>query len=808
MTFTLAFRAAILFSAMLGLALASVGPSAAADPKAKEKGKPNRLAKESSPYLLQHAYNPVDWFPWGAEAFAKAKKEKKLVFLSIGYSSCHWCHVMERESFSNPEVAKILNEHFICIKVDREERPDIDDIYMTALNVAGDSGGWPLSMFLTAEGKPIFGGTYFPPDDRKSGDDTIPGLKSILKKVIELHEKERDGLYKQADHIAEMTSDALERNTRFMVLGAPTREMVKDVAGAFSIDPEHGGLGSKDQKFEHAKFPRAAAWTFLLQQSRKENEALTKGLQLSLRKMAEGGIYDQIGGGFHRYSTERTWTVPHFEKMLYDNSQLVELYSEAYRTEPDALYRRVVAETLEFIEREMTSPEGVFYSALDADSNEKEGEFYVWTTEELKTILGTAADFEFLQAVYGINAPNFEEKFHILRLPKPIAAIAKDLKISEAELLKRLEPLKAKLLEVRAKRERPFLDTKVITAWNGQMIGAYAKAGEVFKKKEYIDAAAKAADFLLKKMRTEDGRLLRLYAAAPGEKPSAKGNAYLDDYAYLIHGLLNLHDATGDKRWLDEAKSLSATLAKWHGDAERGGFFFTAHDHEKLFARAKDAYDGAQPSGNGIQANNLLRLAKKTGDVAYRDTAFRTVKVFLGVFRTNPASVPGLARALDDLLDIAEKDPTAIVPKKPPTPAPAKAPRESADVVKAELKADAAAGGAQTFTLMLAIAEPWHIYASPVGNDMLKTSETKVEVLVGGKPVEAAIQFPKGTIAKDKLAGEYRIYEGTVKLTGKLTRGPDDGELEVRLRLIACKDGTCLLPSVIKLAAKTSPRQP
>jgi hypothetical protein len=334
------------------------------------------------------------------------------------------------------------------------------------------------------------------------------------------------------------------------------------------------------------------------------------------------------------------------------------------------------------------------------------------------------------------------------------------------------------------------------------MIGAYAKAGEVFKNKEYIDAAAKAAGFLLKTMQTKDGRLLRLYAAAPGEKHSAKGNAYLDDYAYLIHGLLNLHDATGDNRWLDEAKALSATIAKWHGDAERGGFFFTAHDHEKLFARAKDAYDGAQPSGNGIQANNLLRLAKKSGEVEYRDSAFRTIKIFLGVFRTNPASVPGLARALDDLLDIAEKDPTAIAPKKPVTPAPVKAPRESADVVKAELKSVAAAGGAQTFTLTLTIADPWHIYASPVGNDMLKTSETKVEVLVDGKPVEAAIEFPKGTVAKDKLAGDYRIYEGAVKLTGKLPRGPNDGELEIRVRVIACKEGICLLPSVIKLAAK------
>ena len=796
-------RAGSLSLAAATLLVFATAPSPAADPKVKvkEAGKANRLAKECSPYLLQHAHNPVDWHPWGQEAFDRAKKEKKLVFLSIGYSSCHWCHVMERESFSNADVAKILNDHFVCIKVDREERPDVDDVYMTALNVTGESGGWPLTMFLTPDGKPVFGGTYFPPDDKKVGDDTIPGIKSILKKVVEIDGKDHDGVLKQADRVAEMTTDALERNTRFAAVGALSRDLVTDAAAAFTVDPEHGGIGSKEKDFRHAKFPRPAAMAFLHRQGRKKgNDAMAKSVRLTLRKMAEGGIYDHLGGGFHRYSTERTWTVPHFEKMLYDNAQLVELYADAFRTDPDPLYRRVVAESLGFVSREMTSPDGAFYSALDADSNGVEGEFYVWTADEIRRVLGAEADAAFLRTVYGATAPNFEGKFHILHLPKPTAAVAAEMKITEAELLARLEPLKVKLLAARAKRERPFLDTKVITGWNGQMIGAYARAGEVFEDKAYTTAAATAADFLLKTMRTKDGRLLRMYAAVPGGKPAAKGHAFLEDYAYLVHGLLNLHDATGDRRWLDEARALTAAATKWHGDATRGGFYFTAHDHEKLFARAKDGYDSAQPSGNGVQAHNLIRLAQKTGDVSCRDAALRTVKLFSGPLRTSPSSVPGIAGALDELLDITAKDPTALEPNPAPTLEPAKKPRASADVVTATLKTEpAAADGTRAFAVTLTVAAPWHVYANPVGNEALKPSETRVEVFVGGKAVEAKVSFPKGAVAKDTTAGEYHIYTGAVTLTGTAPAGAADGPLEVRVAVTACNESTCLLPSVVKL---------
>ena len=747
-----------------------------------EPKKPNRLATESSPYLLQHRFNPVDWHPWGQEAFDRAKKENKLVFLSIGYSSCHWCHVMERESFENAAVAKLLNDHFVCVKVDREERPDVDDVYMTALNVTGRTGGWPLTMFLTPDGKPIFGGTYFPPDDKVTNDGTAPGLKTTLKRVVELDRDDRAGLVAQADRMAAQTAAALARSDPPAPLD---RSLVTTAVDAFTFDPVHGGLGDERIHFARPKFPRAAALSFLQQQSRKPgNERLAGLMALSLRKMVEGGIYDHVGGGFHRYSTERTWTVPHFEKMLSDNAQLMGLYADAYRAVPDPLYRRVVAETAAFVRREMTDAAGAFYSALDADSDGTEGRLYVWTPDELRAAAGP--EIELVRTVYGAAVPNFEEQYHVLRLPKPTAELAAELKTTEAELLARLDKVKAKLLAERAKRPRPFLDTKVIAAWNGQMIAGLARAGEVFREPSYTAAAAKAADFVLTKMRDKDGRLFRLYAAAPGKRPAAHGAAFLDDYAYLLDGLLSLHDATGERRWLDESKAVADVMVRWHGDALRGGCFYTAHDHEKLFARAKDAYDGAQPSGNGVAARALLRLGRKTGDPAYQDQCVRTLTAFAGRMRTSPASVPTLCRCLDELLD------TGAVPGglevKRATPA---TPRESADVVAGTLAVDGRA-----FTVTLTVADPWYVYANPVGTDSLKAAETTVEVRVGGTKVEAAVEYPAGAAKQDATAGGYRVYAGRVAIRGTL---PADGPAEVRVRVAACRDGLCLLPSVIVL---------
>ncbi|OAI51523.1 hypothetical protein AYO44_17090 [Planctomycetaceae bacterium SCGC AG-212-F19] len=647
----LLFRGVCGISGLLVATVFGVAATPAADEPKDPKGKPtNRLAKESSPYLLQHAHNPVDWFPWGEEAFAKAKKEGKLVFLSIGYSSCHWCHVMEKESFANAEVAKLMNQWFVCIKVDREERPDVDHIYMTALHVRGKRGGWPLSMFLTAEGKPIWGGTYWPPDDKEIEGEKVLGFKSIVKLVHDHWIDKPKEILADADSLAEATSRSLAGALRGIALVELDRALVTaavdELKGEF--DKVHGGFGLAAAQFRGTKFPTPPYLRLLQGEAARTKSAELAGMvNLTLDKMALGGIYDHLGGGFHRYSTERTWTVPHFEKMLYDNAQLVELYAEAYRTTKNPLYRRVIAETLEFIKREMTDKDGGFYAALDADSEGEEGKFYVWTSKEIDTVLGDKlAAIRFKESYAAQGDPNFEGQYYILRLDKPLA---------DAEQEKKLAPWRQKLFEARAKRPRPFLDTKVLTSWNGQMIAGYALAGQVLENKEYIAAAARAANFVLQKLRTKDGRLLRTYSARPGAQGEARLNAYIDDYAYLVHGLLALHEATKDKKWLDEAQALTDKMIELFGDKERGGFFHTSHDHEKLFARAKDQYDGAQPSGNSVAARNLAQLWVKTGDDKYRALAEKSFKTFAGGMKTSPTSLTGMVEALALYLDQPQK---------------------------------------------------------------------------------------------------------------------------------------------------------
>ena len=612
---------------------------------AQEKKKTNRLAKESSPYLLQHAHNPVDWHPWDEEAFAKARKEGKLVFLSIGYSSCHWCHVMEKESFAHEDVAKILNQHFVCVKVDREERPDVDQIYMTALHALGQRGGWPLSMFLTADARPIFGGTYWPREDRTIEGEKVRGFKSILNVVREIREKDPAGLDKQATEVARMTRLALTG----AAIGTPLVELNRELVAAAvdglkeEFDPKHGGFGSPARGFRGTKFP-TPPYLSLIQREAERTKAgdLDRILTVTLDNMARGGIYDQLGGGFHRYSTERTWTVPHFEKMLYDNAQLVEVYARQHRRDKNPLYARVVRETLAFVGRELTSPDGAFYAALDADSEGEEGVFYVWTGRNLDLALKDKGAAEVVKKVYGVaGKPNFEEKAFVLtRAAEPAAG-------EEAALA----AASRKLFEARAKRPRPFLDTKVLTAWNGQMIAGYAVAGRELNEPAYVRAAARAADFVLAKLRAKDGRLLRTYGARPGDAAEARLNAYLDDYAYLVHGLLALHDATDEKRWLDEAKALTDTMVKLFGDESAGGFYYTSSDHEKLFARAKDQHDGAQPSGNSTAARNLVRLGRKTGEERYLALAERTIRGLSAALKTSPTSLTGLAEALALYLD-------------------------------------------------------------------------------------------------------------------------------------------------------------
>jgi uncharacterized protein YyaL (SSP411 family) len=618
-------------------------------PAADKPQHTNRLAKESSPYLLQHAHNPVDWYPWGDEAFARAKKEGKLVFLSIGYSSCHWCHVMERESFENEAVAKLLNENFVCIKVDREERPDIDAIYIKALEVMDRSTGWPASLFLTADGKPIFGGTYWPPDDKEVDGQKVSGFKTILKAVSDAWKDKRKDLEEHADKVAAATKEALAGSARGLGQVELKRDLVTGAVDALKeeFDPVHGGFGNRQRRFRGPKFPVPPDLGLLhYEAERTKADDLLKMRALTLDKMALGGIYDHLGGGFHRYSTERTWTVPHFEKMLYDNAQLAEVYARAWQATKNPLYKKVVRETLTFVGRELTSPDGAFYSALDADSAGAEGSFYVWTDDDIDAVLTNAADASVVKKVYGADGePNFEGKYHILVLAK----------VPDEETEKRLAPLRQKLLDARAKRPKPFLDTKALTAWNGQMIAGYAVAGQLLDEPKYTAAAAEAAEFVLTKLRTKEGRLLRTYGTRPGAAAEARLNAYLDDYAYLIHGLLCLHDATKDKKWLDEAKALAEVMEKYYADDKGGGYFYTSSDHEKLFARGKDQYDGAQPSGNSVAARDLIRLWQKTGEEKYRAQAEKSLKAFAPALKDNPGALTTMAEALALYLDAEKK---------------------------------------------------------------------------------------------------------------------------------------------------------
>jgi uncharacterized protein YyaL (SSP411 family) len=656
----LTFSGLVALTLCLGLSL-TADPGLAGGPKPKQ-GKPkftNRLEKETSPYLLMHAHNPVDWYPWGPEAFAKAKKENKLIFLSIGYSSCYWCHVMERESFANEEVAKLLNKGFVCIKVDREERPDIDQIYMTALQTRGQGGGWPLSMFLSADGRPIGGGTYWPREDKEVDGEKLRGFKTIVTMVHDIWKKDPKGVLKQAEAVAEDTIKALESQAPGRALVALDRKLSEGAVEELKerFDSVHGGFGRLAQGFRGPKFPMPPFLEYALQVgARTKSDELVKMVTLTLDKMAQGGIYDQLGGGFHRYSTERTWTAPHFEKMLYDNAQLAEVYARAYRLTKKPLYRRVLDETLGYVLREMTSPEGGFYSSQDAETHHEEGRFYVWTDQEIDDALPENVENDTFRKVYGAEKgkPNFEGKYHILTQRVPLAKVAESLKMPEAKLAEWLAPVRQKLFEARSRRDRPLRNEVMLTAWSGQMIGGFAEAGRVLKEKKYTGAAARAAAFVLKHQRTEDGRLLRTYGAQPGKAPKAAGAAYLEDYAFLVHGLLNLHDATGDKKWLGEARTLTDAMVEHFGDAKRGGYYFTAHDHEKLFARTKDQYDGAQPSGNSVAVRNLVRLWSATGEERYRAQAEKDFRAFAGSLKAYPQTLTAMLQALDMYLDVRE----------------------------------------------------------------------------------------------------------------------------------------------------------
>ena len=604
----------------------------------------NRLADETSPYLLQHAYNPVQWYPWGEEALTKAKNESKPIFLSIGYSSCHWCHVMERESFMDDEIAKFMNENFVCIKVDREERPDVDSIYMIAVQIINRSGGWPLSAFLTSDANPFFGGTYFPARDNDR-PGTV-GFLTVMKKVSETWKKENDKVIQTGDQIAAILKDHFAGSPAALPIKLDTGlldRMQSQLANDF--DNEWGGFGFSPTNAQIPKFPTASNLFFLMSRAKTGNEQASDMLRKTLDRMAMGGMWDHIGGGFHRYSTDRYWHIPHFEKMLYDNGQLASVYAAAAEHYKNDDYARVVDRLAKYIAREMTDKSGGFYAALDADSEGEEGAFYRWTEPQLVAVLGQK-DAGRLQKIFTKGGePNFEDKFLVPLRTANWKAIAEQEKMSVAELIAEFQPIFDKLLANRDQRERPLTDTKILTGWNGLMIQGLADAGRILKRDEYTNMAASAAEFLLANSRDETGRLKRTYT-----KGKARLNAYLDDYAFLTAGLLALHRATGEEKWLKFSLELVQTQEKLFGDETNGGYFFTSSDHEKLIVRGKLLTDNARPTGSAVAAENLIYLAKATGDNKYRQSAIRTIQSSAEILAKQPISATRMGHAIEMLL--------------------------------------------------------------------------------------------------------------------------------------------------------------
>lgn len=622
----------------------------AQDTTASQHQHTNALANESSPYLLLHAHNPVDWYPWNEQTLEKAKSEEKPIFLSVGYSSCHWCHVMERESFLDDEIAAFLNENFICIKVDREERPDVDEIYMESLNVfnqmmrTGRGGGWPLSMFLTPDGRPFFGGTYFPARD---GDRLgTPGFLGLIKKLDTAWETSRPSIEQTAKVLTDVTQSQLSGGDKDPAVAIQSR-WVTDALKSLeeSYDDKFGGFGFSESRPNRPKFPEASNLMFLIHLAKSGNASAKAMLDSTCQRMLMGGIYDHLGGGFHRYSVDRYWAIPHFEKMLYDNGQLATVYAEAYQLTGRPEYKWAVEGILRSVQRDLTSSQGGFYSSLDAESEGEEGKYYRWEKDEFQQSL-SAEEFKLFAAVYGIDqAPNFENRYYAPQLRKSFDSTASDLAMTVPELLDALAPINEKLRKVRSQRVAPATDIKILTEWNGMMIRGLADAGRILEEKQFIDVAITAAEFLLKSLRQNDGRLYRTYTGS-----EAKLNAYLTDYANLIDGLIALNQATGQSRWLTEAVALQKTQDQWFLDAGKGGYFYTTSDHQTLLFRTKRTIDGAVPSGNSVSAQNLIYLAEAAEMPEFLTRAKRVILSAGNLIDQVPVAAPRMSIAADLLL--------------------------------------------------------------------------------------------------------------------------------------------------------------
>ena len=590
----------------------------------------NRLANETSPYLLQHAHNPVDWFPWGDEAFQKATAENKPILLSIGYSACHWCHVMEHESFEDEKIAALMNDLFVSIKVDREERPDLDEIYMNAVQMLTGRGGWPMTVFLTPEGKPFYGGTYFPPEDRQG----MPGFPRVLTGVAQAYREKPQDVEKSVGQILsalERMSQSQESKVAFSL--EAIAESGEQISRAY--DSDHGGLGRAP------KFPNAGVYElFLRHYDQSKNQRFLEMVTHTLTKMAQGGIYDHLGGGFHRYSVDEKWLVPHFEKMLYDNAQLVRIYAQLYCVTRDELFKNVTEETLDYLLREMLHSEGGFYSTQDADSEGEEGKFFIWSPQEVNQILGEEAG-EIFSRIYDVSDfGNFEGR-NILHPILTLEQASKLFKKDPKEIAVLISDSKKKLFQEREKRIKPFRDEKIITSWNGLMLSGLAEAIKISPRQSYLDTANRTLQFFFSKM-FRDGHLLHTY-----KDGTAKLLGYLDDYAFMAVGLLDLYEATFDRAQLARAIELADTMVSEFWDEKDGAFFYTGKSHEQLISRAKPVFDASIPSGNSMATHLLLRLYYLTGREVYLQRAETVLRSYYDAMLSQPFGFAHMLCALD-----------------------------------------------------------------------------------------------------------------------------------------------------------------
>jgi uncharacterized protein len=757
------------------------------DPVSNDSSHTNRLAGESSPYLLLHQHNPVDWYPWGEEALERARRDDKPIFLSVGYSTCYWCHVMERESFSNPAVAEQMNRDFVSIKLDREERPDLDEIYMAATQILTEQGGWPNSVFLTPDLKPFYAGTYFPPEDRYGR----PGFPKVLDDMATAFRDRRKDVEEQAEEMAKAMRHHLEERSQ------PAPEPPSGAVAARAVDAlarrldrQHGGFGGAP------KFPTPSNLYLLLELAEERPEA-GEMLAATLDAMARGGIYDQLGGGFHRYATDREWKIPHFEKMLYDNGFLLELYALEHARTGNPQAARVVRQTAEWLAREMTSPEGAFWSAIDAETHGHEGAFYVWTREELLAALGEE-DFTFLAPLLGFAGPPFFEGSHyVLHLPEPLEAAAQRRRLAVEDLLRDVDAGRTKLFAARALRERPLTDDKILADWNGMVIRGLAVAGKLLGEPSFVERAARAADFILRTMRPEtpEGTTL-LHSWRNGQGKIA---AYLGDYAFLVRGLLALHDATGEKRWLASAVELTREQSRRLRDSA-GGYFVGGASPDVLF-RSKDIFDGATPAGNAIAVLNLLDLAARTGELAWRREARKALCAFTPVVEGVPDAVRMLAIAarryhekggIPEEVEAEYGEERVAHEREAGASGVAKLEHEAERLVRAHLDLGPESGGWRRFRLALEIAMGWHLQANPASEPYLVPTEVKAE---GGELRNVA--YPAGQPVTAAFANQpLSVYTGRVEITGEVA-----GTQRLAVTYQACDDARCLPPGVRTVAA-------